>query len=407
MRISTKSIYDHNVSQFNNLQGGLVKTQMQLSTNKRVLTPSDDPVASARALEIGQSKSLNTQYATNRDNARSSLSQVEGALADATQLIQQTQTLVVSAGNGAMTPSDRQALATELEGRLSDLLAVANTGDGVGGYLFSGYKASTQPFTQTATGAAYQGDQGQRLLQVDSSRKIAISDSGTSVFENNATGNGTFQTQASGGNTGSGVISTGSVTDKSLLTGHDYAIRFNVGGTPLQTTYDVVKDPASASPTVVSSGNQYKSGQQIAFDGMAFDIKGTPAVGDSFTVKPSQKQSVFTTLTQLIGTLRTPANSAASQAALTNGLNTASDNLASALDNVLTVRASVGARLKELDYLDSSGEDKNLQYASALSKLQDLDMAKAISDFTQQQQTLDAAQKSFKAMSGLSLFNYI
>jgi flagellar hook-associated protein 3 FlgL len=112
-------------------------------------------------------------------------------------------------------------------------------------------------------------------------------------------------------------------------------------------------------------------------------------------------------MTDLLNTLRKPAISAADKATLTNGLNTASDNLGAALDNVLSVRASVGARLKELDYLDSAGDDKNVQYASTLSTLQDLDMAKAISDFTQQQQTLDAAQKSFKAVSGLSLFNYI
>jgi flagellar hook-associated protein 3 FlgL len=407
MRISTKSIYDNNVNQFNNLQSNLARTQNQLSTDKRILTPADDPVASARALEVTQSQSLNTQYGTNRDNARSSLSEVEGALSSATTLIQQVQSLVVAAGNGGMTQEDRQSIATELQGRLTDLLGVANTADGVGGFLFSGYKASTQPFTQTSAGAAYNGDQGQRMLQVDSSRTMPITDSGSAIFENNATGNGTFQTQAAGTNTGSGIITTGSVTNPAQLTGSDYAINFSMTGTPPVTTYDIVKDPASATPTVVSSAVPYQSGQQIAFDGMSFDIEGTPAAGDSFSVKPSQKQSVFTTMTDLLNTLRKPAISAADKATLTNGLNTASDNLGAALDNVLSVRASVGARLKELDYLDSAGDDKNVQYASTLSTLQDLDMAKAISDFTQQQQTLDAAQKSFKAVSGLSLFNYI
>jgi len=67
----------------------------------------------------------------------------------------------------------------------------------------------------------------------------------------------------------------------------------------------------------------------------------------------------------------------------------------------------VGSRLKELDTLDSAGDDLDLQYASTLSGLQDLDVVKAISQFSQQQTTLQAAQKSFTAMSGLSLFNYI
>jgi flagellar hook-associated protein 3 FlgL len=67
----------------------------------------------------------------------------------------------------------------------------------------------------------------------------------------------------------------------------------------------------------------------------------------------------------------------------------------------------VGARMKELDNLDSTGADLDIQYQTTLGDLQDLDMVKAISLFSQQQQTLQAAQMSFKTMSGLSLFNYI
>ena len=74
---------------------------------------------------------------------------------------------------------------------------------------------------------------------------------------------------------------------------------------------------------------------------------------------------------------------------------------------MLSVRAEVGSRLKEIDTLDSAGDDLDLQYASTLSGLQDLDMVKAISLFSQQQITLQAAQKSFTSISGLSLFNYI
>lgn len=97
----------------------------------------------------------------------------------------------------------------------------------------------------------------------------------------------------------------------------------------------------------------------------------------------------------------------AGKAALTNSLSIASQNMSNALDNVLTVDASVGARLKEVDTLDTSGTAINLQYATTLSGLQDLDTVSAISLYTQQQTTLQAAQVSFKSMTSLSLFNYI
>ena len=406
MRISTLNIFNTATNQLGTLQSGIARTQMQLATERRILTPADDPVASARALEVSQAQEMNAQFATNRMNARSSLSHVETTLQDAGNLLQDIQQLAVNAGNGTMVLSDRQALATELEGRLEDLLGVANTSDGAGGYLFSGYMATTQPFTRTPGGAQYQGDQGQRQLQVGASRKLPLSASGSAVFEAIPTGNGSFQTQAAGANTGAAVISSGSVTDRSQLNGHDYALSFTVTGTPAVTTY-TVNDTSTTPPTAVLSNQPYEPGKTISFGGMSFDIKGQPANGDSFTVKPSEKQSVFTTVTDLIAALRAPADGSSGKAALTNSLNTAMDNLKAAHDNVLTVQASMGAHLKELDYLDSAGDDLNIHYASTLSDLQDLDVVKAISDFQQQQTTLQAAQMSFKTMSGLSLFNYL
>jgi flagellar hook-associated protein 3 FlgL len=406
LRISTRTQFENGTTQLGTLQTQIAKTQMQLSTNRRMITPADDPIASARALEVTQSQSINLQFATNRQNAKSSLSQVELALQNTTSLIQDVQTLTVNAGNGSLSQADRESLATELAGRLQDLLGIANTADGAGGYLFSGFKATTLPFTQTATGAQYNGDQGQRELQVASSRKVPISDSGTSVFESNPTGNGTFQTGAAAGNLargGTGVISSGAVADASQLTGHSYSIDFQVsGGT---TTYTVT-DSTTGNP-VTGAPAPYQAGQQISFDGLSFDIKGAPADGDQFTVVPSTKQSIFTTLTDLIAALRAPGTGGAEQSQLTNRLNQANDNLSNGLDNVLSVRASIGARLKEIDYLDSTGDDLNVQYSSTLSQLQDLDTVSAISLFSQQQFTLEAAQKSFKTLSGLSLFNFI
>ena len=407
MRISTNTIFDNGVGQLGTLQSNMAKLQLQMPTNKRVVTPSDDPVASARALEVTQSQSINTQLATNRSNARSSLSQEEVTLDGVTDLLQQVQSLVVTAGNASFGDSDRASLATKLQGSLNDLLGLANTADGNGGYVFSGYKSATQPFNLTATGAQYDGDQGQRAVQVGSNRSVPVSDSGSAVFENNPTGNGSFQTVASTKNTGAGIISSGTVTDVTKLTGHSYSLAFKVStDTPPLTTY-TVNDNSTNPATAVQADQPYVDGQTISFDGMSMNVKGVPANGDSFSVAPSQKQSVFATITNLIATLKAGATGSAGKAALTNGLNQANDNLKNALYTVLTVRSDIGSRMNELDSLDSTGSDLNIQYASTLSDLTDLDLVAAYSSFSQQQLTLTAAQKSFTTMSGLSLFNYI
>lgn len=406
IRISTNTMYEAGTRHLGTLQSQIVKTQQQLATNRRVLSGADDPIASARALEVTQSQSMNTQFATNRSSAKSSLSMVDQTLQSVTGQMQDIQSLIVQAGNGAYAQSDRESLATELEGRLNDLIGLANTADGTGGYLFSGYKSSTQPFLQTPDGAIYQGDQGQRSVQVSTSRTMATTENGSTLFEGVPTGNGSFRVQASGGNQGTGVVSQGSVVDRSKFLGHDYTVSFKTDSATQLTTYSVT-DRSTTPATDVVKDAAYVAKTPVAFDGMSFDIEGTPVDGDSFSVESGAKQSVFKTVTDLIKTLRAPADSDAARTALVNGLAAAGSNMQNALDKVLTVQSSVGARLKEVDYLDDNGSAMDVQYTTTLSGLQDLDMAKAISMFTQQQQTLQAAQMSFKTMSGLSLFNYI
>lgn len=401
MRISTLSIYGNATSQLNSLQSALARTQEQLATNRRIVSPSDDPIASARALQVGQSLQMNDQFATNRASARSALGMTEGALQSAGNLLQDIQELAVRAGSGILQASDREALATELEGRLADLIGVANSSDGAGGYLFSGYRTTTQPYTPVEGGARYDGDQGQRNMQVASSRKIPLSVPGSTVFDANPTGNGRFQTGASATNAGTGVISTGSVTGPAGPGGYNFSLSFSGPG-----TFDVT-DTSVTPPNVILANQTYKPGSAISFGGVSVEIKGDPAAGDSFTVGPSARESVFTTVSNMITALRLPADDAAGKAALSNSLSTAMSNLSAAQDNVLTVRASVGAHMKELEYLDSAGDDLGIQYKATLSGLEDLDVVKAISDFSRQQTTLQAAQMSFKTMSGLSLFNYL
>lgn len=402
MRVSTNIVYEQGVSTILRQQEAALKTQQQVATGRRILTPADDPTAAARALDVTQAESINQQYAINRSNASSALSLTEGVLQGVTTLLQDVRTATVNFGNPTLTNNDRASLATELRGRLDELIGLANTTDGTGQYLFSGYQGTTKPFTQTAAGAQYFGDQGQRLVQVAAARQITVGDSGTDIFERIKNGNGVFATAAGAANSGSGVISPGAVVAPASLTGHQYQINFTVAaGT---TTYDVVD---TTTATTLSAGNPYTSGNAISFDGLQFDIQGGPANGDRFTVAPSTNQNLFKTLSDLVAVMAAPVSGQADSTRLTNGLNTALQNLDHGLDNILSVRAAVGTRLQEVDALQRTGEDLALQYQQTLAQLQDVDYAKALSELSRQQVYLEAAQKSFLKVSGLSLFNYL
>jgi flagellar hook-associated protein 3 FlgL len=249
---------------------------------------------------------------------------------------------------------------------------------------------------------AYFGDEGRREVAISSSRAIAVNDSGSEILQRIKNGNGTFVTAALGSNAGTGVISPGSVVDSTALTGNDYSINFTVAAGV--TTYDIVDN---TNGTTVVSGAPFVSEGPITVAGMQFAIEGAPADADSFTVRPSENVSVFGTLAALRSALRHAGDGDVANASLTNALNTANSNITSAIDRVLAVTASVGTRLRETEAVAATNEDLDLNYQARLSELGDLDYARAISDLNFQQMHLEAAQKSFMLISGLSLFSLL
>jgi flagellar hook-associated protein 3 FlgL len=403
MRVSSSTLFDHGVSTMLARQQEVVKTQGHISTGRRVLTPSDDPVAASQMLDVSEAKGINKQYAENAAAVKARLGQQEAYLSAITRLIQDVRTLVVQSGSGALTPSDLKSIAEDVDGRYAELIGLANATDGSGEHLFAGFRTGTKPFAETAPGVvAYFGDEGKREVAVSASRSIAINDPGAEILQRIKDGNGTFVTAVAPGNTGTGVVSPGSVLDSTALTGHDYSVRFAV--VDGVTTYDVVDNTTS---TTVVANAAYVSAGPIMIAGMQFAVEGAPANGDSFTVQPSRNVSVFATLDALRSALRNAGEGPVANANLTNALNTANTHLQNSLDRVLAVTASLGTRLREADAVISISEDLDLSHEARLSELGDLDYARAISDLTFQQMHLEAAQKSFVRISGLSLFNLL
>lgn len=404
LRISTGSIYDLGTSAILDRTRDLVRTQQQLSTGRRVLAPSDDPIAATRILETRQAQEITRQYRENGASAQSNLALYEAALADLTELIHGVKTLAINAGDGALADGDLQGIRVEIEQRYRELIGLANRTDGNDQFLFSGFMSTTLPFAETSPGVvSYFGDQGQRVVQVSKTRSIATNDAGPDVFMQIPNGNGTFVTAAATTNTGSGVVAPGSVTNAAALTRHDYTVTFAVSATGA-TTYDVVDNTTA---TAIVTGAAYSSGGAITFDGLQFDVNGVPATGDSFTVRPSTPVSLFRTLADMRDSLQVGSTGAQGYARLANALNTAQLGLQNALDHALTVSASVGARMREVEELATGAEDLDLQYDKTLSGLQDVDYARAVSELTLQQTYLEAAQKSFARVTSLGLFNYL
>lgn len=195
MRVSTNMIYDQGVIALQKQSAALLYTGQQIATGRKILTPSDDPVGSARALDVSQSKSVNQQFITNQGYAEDALKLVEGQLDGAGEIIQYARGRVLAAGNPALSPADRQSIATDLRSQFDAMLAIANTRDANGDYLFAGYRSNTPPFEKTdlagTPGTEYKGDQGSRTMQVSSSRFMPVSFGGEVAF--GSEGDGVFK----------------------------------------------------------------------------------------------------------------------------------------------------------------------------------------------------------------------
>lgn len=183
MRISTSWIFQQGVNAMLDQQTTLAKTQQQLATGKRILAPSDDPSASTRVLELDQLIDTSKQYQRNSDYAQARLSLEETVLADVGDVLQRIRELAVRANNDTLSAGDRKAIAVEVRTNLDGLLQLSNSKDATGEYLFSGYKTGTQPFSDNGAGNySYDGDQGERSLQIGPTRQVSVGDSGDNVF---------------------------------------------------------------------------------------------------------------------------------------------------------------------------------------------------------------------------------
>jgi len=405
MRISTNMIYQNSGSQISSLQSAVNQTMQEISSGTQILTPSDNPIGAARALVITQAAALNDQYAVNRQDAQDTLGAASNALSNVVTTLQSIKSTIVSAGNPSLTDTDRANIATTLQTNLSELIGLANSTDGTGGYLFSGFSTTTAPFVQTPNGVSYQGDQGQRTLQVDTATQISLSASGQQIFGNIRTSAGQFNIVPSAANNGNAVV-TAVVNPATAanLTGANYTITFDSSA----TNYTVTN---AATGAVVVPTTAYVSGQAISFDGINATISNTPPAGgpgsgDQYTIQPGN-QNVFETVTDVINALKTPTSNAAQRTNLTNALNQGNSNIDLSLGNVLTVSAQIGSNIQQIGNLNTLGAANKVSYQESLSSIQDLDYAKAITTLNQQQTTLQAAQQSFVKVSSLSLFNYI
>jgi flagellar hook-associated protein 3 FlgL len=396
MRLSTSNTYSTALDSLVDRQARLSGTQEQLTTGKRVNHASDDPAAAARAERALASERRTVASQRAVDASNNAMTLTETALADSVTLLQSAREALVAAGNATYSDAERLGVANQLQDIREQLFAVANRTDGAGIHLFGGQGSSQAPFVDAPGGVQFQGSSGQ--VQAATNDALPLTLDGEGTWMQARTGNGVFETRAVT-STGTGVIDAGKVIDPTALTGSTYSLQFSVTGST--TTYSVLKDGLPTAQTNVA----YASGQAIQVDGMSTSITGAPANGDNFTLAPSTPDlSVFDALDKAIADLKTPGRSG-SRIAQSNAVNLT--QIDSVLGQAISARSQVGAVMNRVDSVTDRLSSLKLSSQTERSNAEDLDMAQAISDFSNQQTGYDAALKAYSMVQRLSLFNYL
>jgi flagellar hook-associated protein 3 FlgL len=412
MRISTLQSFNKGLDSILDNQIQVNKTQQQVSTGKRVLTPSDDPIAATKILQLQQDAALREQFGKNMAGAEGRLTLEETQLAGITDNLTRLKELTINAGGGSQTKTDRQAIASEVRQILESTVDLMNGKDAGGEYLFGGFKGGTEPFQKNESGRYdYAGDEGQRFISIASSTTVATGDSGKDLFVDVESTDNSFTTQLNPLNQGTGIVSPGFVVDEEAYAEfypEDLVITFNADSaiSPPGSNY-TIRQASDGRVVEGMEAKKYSQGTEITVAGIAIKINGVPKPGDEFLANSSEKQSITDTIYRLVDGLNTLEDNPSDSEILGNLIEDTLKNLAFAQSSVSQGRSEVGARLNVIENTASLAADIDLVSKTVLSALSDVDFAEAVSRLSLQTFLLEAAQQSYAKIQNLSLFNQL
>ena len=412
VRMSTNQLFSRGLNPMLDVQKAVSKTQEQLASNKRVLTPADDPSAAARILQLNQELTDTKRFNNSLTTLNNKMLREESALSGISDLQQRAQELVLQTGSPALNKDQRGYIAIELQSIVDSMAQLMNSRDAGGEYLFGGYQGSRAPFEKDADGRyQYMGDEGQRFVQVGPVSSIAANDSGFAVFMDVKGAKPNVSVTAGMNNT---AVPPAQVAGAKIRDAEKFA-EFAPDSAVIEfrPVDEVIPPGPNYTVKQLSDGRvlmqnvPYVSGNEIEISGAVLRVQGRPAEGDTFFMESSNKKGMLEGLEDFIADLKKLGDNSADRSVLAESRATTISNLENAQTKVLDTQSSVGSRMNQINATLSANEDFEIVVRTALSEISDLDYAKAISQLTQESFVLEAAQTSFAKISRMSLFDLI
>ncbi|RVU34554.1 flagellar hook-associated protein 3 [Rheinheimera riviphila] len=407
MRISFNQKYEQSLSAILRAQDKLLTASAQLEKQTKILTPADDPSGSARVVALDQQITQTDQYQANSIGLKNSLNIEETVLSGIRKSMDQARLLTVSLGSGAYSQLDRSAVAKQLENIRAEIFDLMNQKDANGGYLFSGFQEQTQSYSLDVATGYYQfnGDEGQKSLQVSPTVALPSNDSGKNIFEDVNARNKTTAPVAGGGVASAKiVVKDQSAFDQFYLKNYDgvtaannnYRVQIAAGN-----TYEVFRNGASLTPAVTGS---FVPGEPISFKGLTITANGAAPGTVDFSLPAPRKSNILNTLTDIINSVEKNSESGDILAEKIADTLVQIDSAALKVDGTVS---AIGGRQNSIDNIFDSNEDLQLSNKKYRADIYEVDYASAITELTKQETALEAVQATFNKVTGTSLFDYI
>ncbi|WOE67952.1 flagellar hook-associated protein FlgL [Aeromonas allosaccharophila] len=401
MRITTNMIYDRNIYSLNSANERLNTAYQQLQTGNKFQTAGEDPAGMSQKMALTKEIDLFKQYGVNGSLLENSLGHEETVLTSINNAMLSAQTLIQKSNNGSISMDDRKAIASELEGLQQQMFDLMNSKNSSGEFIFGGNQSKTQPYVKDSNGKyTYQGDPGQRNIQVSPTVQIAANDSGQDLFEIVAT-----RRTASALTPDIKVdVSDQDHFDNFYRSNYNSSLASNsytvstTAGTP--DTYEI-KD-AAGNP--VANGN-YISGNGISFNGLELTLN-VPVGGASqqFELKKPENDNILNGMSDFMTALRDPSITADNFALEVADATVHMKNARLNIDHGL---GELGGRMNSLEAVMGSNEGLSTLNSEARAKVSEADLYEVISTLSKEDAALSASQLSFSKISRLTLFDYI
>ena len=402
MKISNSFLFDQAIKNIQISQSDVAKSRERIASGKSLVRPSDD-TSKLRSIEILKSQQRKIESFDQTINFLTDRYKLEeSVLGSASDILIRLKELAIQASNDTLSITDRDIIGVEVESLRDELIAIANTRDVEGNFIFAGSKTENQPYVldQDTGSVSYEGDNRRLFAAVSETRNIQSNTDGSEIFRGVDREKRTFELEGIDRagtfnfRVGKSVIE---IEIESPLTEEGIArsVESALARSEISSEVDVELVDGIPKLSVTLTGLE-----SLALDGI--EVTQGDASSNPLDVTETSSERVGIAFFEMIGDFLT---------ALKNDdrgdIARSVSELTSAQENMAISLGSIGAKLNNLERQGDINADYRFRLDQLLSGEEDLDYAKAVTQFNAEMVRLEATQASFAKVAQLSLFQFI